>query len=140
MITPMNEVSTLSLDTYRKNAFRLLGLPSTARIKQIKRRTSMMVSQMDGGDAGGLADYVSTGITPLPDEPEIREASHRLEVPEDRLLDEMFWFRSDEDGAGNDLTRGGIRDQVLNWLELETLEGEASTIAAHNLAVFFHLN
>ena len=135
----LENFADLSPDIYRKNPFRLLGLPSSARLKQVKRRASTMVSQIESGDAASLADYIIAGLTPLVDEPDIREASHCLESPEKRLMAELFWFRTDDSSAVSDLSFSGIRNDVTSWLEAEASQGEDATTATHNLVVFYHL-
>lgn len=133
----------LSPKLYRKNPFRLLGLPSDAKRRSIKRRTNSLVGLIEAGDEAGLREEVIGGFTGLPDEPVLREASHRLEEPEIRLLDEIFWFRPDDSGGGGPL--GGsdawpVRENIQRWIEDEAFGGpEASLHAAHNLAVFYHL-
>ncbi|MEO9895988.1 MAG: hypothetical protein ABJD13_01840 [Paracoccaceae bacterium] len=133
----MSGFTGLSPDIYRKNAFRLLGLPTTAKLKQIKRRAALMVSQIESEETEALAEYVISHISPLPDEPEIREASHRLEAPQERMLDELFWFR--EGVEANDLTSVGIRNQVVKWLEEEAAQDDRSIPATQNLVVFYHI-
>jgi hypothetical protein len=131
----MHELQEIGADLYRANAFRVLGLNASARLKQAKRRAAMLVAMIDSGDQESLEAYVEVKITDAPDEPAVRAASHRLESPEARLRDEVFWFR-DADSEALDL-----QDAILlqTWLEQEFLNDEEGETATHNLAVFFHL-
>lgn len=133
----------LSPKLYRKNPFRLLGIPSHAKRRTVKRRANALVGLIEAGDQDGLCEEVIGGFTGAPDEPVLREASHRLEQPEARLLDELFWFRLAEDGPGEQMGGPGgwpVRDLVQRWIEDEAFGGpDGTTRATHNLAVFYHL-
>jgi hypothetical protein len=88
--------------------------------------------------------YDSTGILPLSDQltvPIVKSALQTLKDPEQRLLNEFFWFWPCFGTSKDDLALKALRDKKYQaaievWCNTT---GEKTGIAIHNLAVFYHL-
>lgn len=135
----------LGADLYLKNAFRVLGLPSNASFKTIRRRARDLISLIEIGDEEAIRAETVGGISAIPDEPHIREIAGRLEDPARRILEELFWFRF-EDMEESEFRfllseqSAPIVEAVNRWQEDEDLGSEMEMHkASHNLAVFYHL-
>jgi hypothetical protein len=130
-------------DIYWQNAFRVLGLPVEASPHEINRQRSrlQMMRKVGIRSAGPL-----TGMMPLnppPDEDQIARATQRLNDPESRLLDELFWFWPHNGNSSADealrLLASNCPDNAQSlWMQEEqgSSQGKVST---HNLAVFYHI-
>lgn len=137
---PLIEACTLAL--YRKNIFRITGLPVDATAREVSKQVQrlQMIEEM-GGDPAGVRPGFS-----LPDPPdrwEIRDALARMKEPKHRLVDEFFWFwperfgASKEDPAMQAILAGESDRAAAIW---RTLEKEGSFVAQHNLAVMYHMS
>jgi len=130
-------------DLYRRNAFRVLGLPVTASGRDIRRREQRLrIAERLGVAAhGGNGGYLP--LDPPPTEEDIRNALQRLYDPETRLLDEFFWFwprqlgSVEEDDGLALLAHGRQREALALWLKHER-DGGRQRVSTHNLAVFYH--
>ena len=89
------EACTLSL--YDKNIFRITELPVDASAKDVSRQAQKQQMLAEMGDN---TSSVKAPFAPLhsPDEDQIREALARMKMPEDRIVDEFFWFWPEEFG------------------------------------------
>jgi hypothetical protein len=78
---------------YRRNAFRLTGMPTYADRRTLRRRQQQVVTALEvGADVPGLPDA---------DPDEVRTAFDRLlGDPRRRLVDEFFWLWGTPDAAG----------------------------------------
>lgn len=121
-------------DLYRKNGFRVCGLPADASASQIARRIEkIQLMQKYGGAAipRALADH-----GPALDAEAARAAAQRLGDPERRLIDELFWFWPVETGPGADvmelLEKGDARGAEAAWTKTR------GAAALHNRAVLAH--
>jgi hypothetical protein len=129
-------------DLYRVNAFRLTQLPASATEREISRQLERikMMARLGGGTlpAGPLP------LQPPPDLDAMRAATERLRDPEVRLLDEFFWFWSEQsnpaqhDAALGALGRGDLASARRTWQEA-LRSASPSGVALHNLAVLAHL-
>ncbi len=135
-------LDTATPDLYRTNPFRVTGLPTTATIRDIRRLESRLKIQGKLGMNGGVSGAGYLPLDPPPDEDAIRAAMARLQDPEARLVDELFWFWPQRSGAEEDrglqlLRENRASDALSYWLAFEKDEsvGKAST---HNLAVLYH--
>lgn len=130
-------------DIYRINGFRVLELPVNASPREISsqlRKLDLMekfgdISQREGG---------ILALTPLPDGNARRAAAHRLNDPESRLIDELFWFwplrlggAEDIDEALLAMKHNDFSKAVSNWNRHE-LEGSEANVSMHNLATMYH--
>lgn len=128
---------------YRLNAFRILELPVDSSTHDVNNRYQLIKSSthvnLSIPNCMGHVLPISDSIL-LED---VSEAVQRLRDPENRLIDEFFWFwpqksnKSDEDDALQALTEGDAISACKIWEIQENAAGQAH-IALHNLAVFYH--
>jgi hypothetical protein len=128
---------------FRTNAFRITGLTVDAPTREIKKHFDRLKLM----EKLGRGKSVHTGACALKTPPtvdEIRAAIGRLQDPEQRTIDEFFWFwptqfgQSASDPAIKAL-EGGDADTALKiWERLETNPSDGF-VAMHNVAVLWHL-
>ena len=131
------------INIYRENTFRITGLAVDASEKDIKKHADKlkMMEELGYGQGANAAAYT---LDPSPSVDQIREAMQRLKDPEDRLIDEFFWFWPQEFGkSGSDpaiqaIISGDSGAAYDIWMRMES-EPAHNYIAAHNSAVMFHL-
>lgn len=139
---PLLDLSTPSL--FRRNAFRILGLATDAGTKEVLRQTDKLLKMAEFSGTDGLQQAHGFALLPDPSLDELREAVQRLKEPEQRLLDEFFWFwpscpKASEDPAMQSLLGGDADAALQQWAEQEVPDSANSFIARHNIAVLFHL-
>lgn len=126
---------------YRQNAFRVLGLPINATLREIERHRKRLEMVKKFGIDSPDQNRSCFPLAPPPDQDSIRHAIERLRDPEKRLIEEFFWFWPLKTGSAQDkilelLSKQKI-DEALNiW---EKNEKEGCSVSTHNLAVFHHL-
>jgi len=128
-------------EMFSRNAFRLTGLPVDARTREITKRADKLEIM------GGVGWSVQTGAlateTP-PTRDQIREAIQRLKDPEQRIIDEFFWFwprefgQSARDPAIKALEGGDADTAFQIWTTMETNPANGH-VAMHNIAVLRQL-
>ncbi len=131
------------INIYRENTFRITGLAVDASEKDIKKHADKlkMMEELGYGQGANAAAYT---LDPSPSVDQIREAMQRLKDPEDRLIDEFFWFWPQEFGkSGSDpaiqaIISGDSGAAYDIWMRMES-EPAHNYIASHNIAVMFHL-
>ncbi len=136
---PLMAACTLSL--YEKNIFRVTELPVDATAKDVSRQAQkqQMLAEMGGGSSSVKAPFA---LLHPPNEDQIREALARMRTPEDRIVDEFFWFWPEEFGKSKDdlaiqaMLTGDSQKAAEIW---RAGEKEGSFIAIHNLAILFHM-
>jgi len=136
---PLMEACTLSL--YDKNIFRITELPVDATAKDVSRQAQKQQMLAEMGDN---TSSVKAPFAPVhsPDEDQVREALARMKMPEDRIVDEFFWFWPEEfgnskaDPAIQAMLSGDSQKAAEIWREAEK---EESFTAIHNLAIMFHM-
>ena len=130
-------------ELYEQNAFRVLGLPVDASLRDVRRKQKKLERTrklgINSNHRGGFLP-----LTPAPGEDETRKAMHRVQDPIARFLDEFFWFWPRKAGAKDDdvlglLRRKRVQDAHKLWLRYE---GRSSNdkVSTHNLAVLYHLS
>ncbi len=130
-------------DIYRKNAFRISGLPVSAGTKEITSqiRKIQMLEKYGNKSIKRESPFI---LEPPPDDDLIRQALHRLRDPETRLIDEFFWFwphdidPGKKDNALDALAKGDIKSAESIWINDEVFP-TVSNVSRHNLAVLSHL-
>ncbi|MEY2484266.1 MAG: hypothetical protein QOK24_2794 [Verrucomicrobiota bacterium] len=138
---PLLNIATPEI--FRINAFRITGLRVDATTRQITKHADKlkMMEELRQGESA------HTGAFPLPNPPtvdQIREASQRLKDPEQRIIDEFFWFwpkhfgESESDPAIRALEGGDPDTAFKIWSTLETSPNDG-VVAMHNIAVLWHL-
>lgn len=128
-------------ELYRDNAFRVLGLLTTATTRDIERhqRNLKMSAKLGIGSTG----QDQRGYLPLPppDDDAIQRATERLRDPESRFIDEFFWFWTPRTASARDealdLLFANRVNETAGILEQQK-EHDATGITSHNLAVLYH--
>jgi hypothetical protein len=125
-----------SVELYRRNAFRLSGLPVDATLRQLRRRSQEIEAAARLGDDDLITGDPLYPVRPRPPAEEVLTALQRIRDPNQRLLDEWFWLWPipdiDVEGANPGEVRAAWSDMV------GTGRAHAST-AVHNLAITSHL-
>jgi hypothetical protein len=139
---PLLELATPQL--YRRNLFRVLGLPVTATTADVRRQQKRLELQRKLGVAQGDAQAAALSLAPPPTEEAYRAALERLTDPEARLLDELFWFWPLDGATGPDaalraLEQGRLEEARRCWEEEAASARDPRAVARHNLAVLDHL-
>ena len=137
--TALFEACTLSI--YDKNIFRLTGLPVDASARDISKQAQklQMLEEM-GGDVKSLLGAFAPKT--LPTVSEIREALARMKDPEQRIIDEFFWFWPETFGESknDEAIQAALSGKADNAYELwRSRENEGSHVAQHNVAVLYHM-
>ena len=128
---------------FRSNAFRIIGLPVDATMREIAKHADKLKTMEELGH-GKTAHTFAFALTPLPTVDQIRDAIQKLKDPEQRLVDEFFWFwpgqfgKSAHDPAIQALAAGDRETALEIWTLKETSPTEGTT-AMHNVAVLWHL-
>lgn len=138
---PLLDVATK--DLFRKNAFRITGLPIDATSRErAKHADKIKILAELGQDPH--TQSAAFPIKPPPSLDEIREAIQNLKDPEKRLVDEFFWFwpeefeNSQSDPAMQALAKGDSQTAVEIWTNRENYAASKIT-AKHNLALVCHV-
>ncbi|MEI9898155.1 MAG: hypothetical protein WDN28_30940 [Chthoniobacter sp.] len=128
---------------FRGNAFRITGLPVDATPREITKHADK-IKMMEELGQGKSVHTGAFALTTPPTVDQIREAIQRLKDPEQRIIDEFFWFwprqfgQSASDSAIKAL-EGGDADTAFDiWTALETSPSDGH-VAMHNIAVLRHL-
>ncbi len=136
-------LSLATPEIFRTNAFRITGLPVDATTREITKHADKLKMMEELGQ-GKSVHTGAFALTPPPTVDQIREAIQRLKDPEQRIIDEFFWFwprqfgQSASDSAIKAL-EGGDADTALDiWTALETSPSDGH-VAMHNIAVLRHL-
>lgn len=135
---PLFAVSNVRV--YETNAFRLTGLDVDASLRDLAKEAEKLEMANKLGVKHSHAE-----IFPLrnpPDMGTIKTALQKLKDPEQRLLQEFFWFwplgdSSKEDGALKALREHAYDRAVSVWKQAE--KEDETGVATHNLAVYYHL-
>lgn len=129
-------------DVFRRNAFRITGLSVNATAREISKQGDKLVLMQELG--GGLEQQSSLlGLEPTPSLDELRHALQRMRNPENRILDEFFWFWPENGGpASTDpalcaLARGDAESAMSIWEDMDRPPSVGFS-DLHNLAVLRH--
>lgn len=136
-------IQSAQINIYRENTFRIIGLAVDSSEKEIKKRADVLKMMEEFGN-GADANSAAFSLEPPPSVDQIREAMQRLKEPEQRLIDEFFWFWPVEFGkSGVDVgiraVLAGDKDAAYQfWANLED-DPQHNYIGWHNIAVMFHM-
>jgi hypothetical protein len=128
---------------YRRNAFRVGGLPVTATPRQVRRRAG----EVRAAEALGVAAPTDPPTDSPPDYAAVREALRRLDDPVARVVDEFFWIWPPEAPEGVPAEDGLERLEEIGARTGPRLSGlaarradspEGASVARHNLAIEAH--
>jgi hypothetical protein len=128
---------------YRRNSFRITGLPVDASTREIARHADKL-KVLDQIGYGHAANPMAFPVEPLPSLDQVREAMQTLKDPEKRIIDEFFWFwpesfgESAKDEALQALAQGDGGKAFEIWTSRKS-DPTKTTIAYHNLAVLMHM-
>jgi hypothetical protein len=117
----------------RANAFRVLSVPADAELKEIHRQQQRLLIALELGGSEGARECTLLPLSDVSKE-EILEAVHRLERPDDRFIEELFWVH-EMDCSGDlhlDKVVGALRGSAAS----NTTRG---AVARHNLAVLLSI-
>jgi len=154
--SPLEElIKGLDFDLYRVNAFRILGISIDSSPRQIKRviEKLRLEEKLEQGKAS--AGYLMALVPEPTHEDEdvltgktrielAQEAVERINDPQKRLVEELFWFwpcdpkNGSKDHAIQLTNAGDFAGAGEIWLQ-RLDEGDDSGIALHNLAVLNHM-
>ncbi|TWP48836.1 hypothetical protein FKR81_26435 [Lentzea tibetensis] len=84
---------------YRRNPFRVTGLATDARAREVRQRRQTVLGAIDLGAAATVGDK----RLPLPATPsaqDVRSAFDALERADQRLVDELFWWWGEPGACG----------------------------------------
>lgn len=138
---PLLQAATREL--FRKNVFRITGLPVDATAREIARHSDKLKMQAELGQDLHTQSAVFS-MKPPPRLDDIREAIQRLKDPETRIIHELFWFWPEEFGNGQydpaiqALAKGDVNSAIDIWSAKEK-SVTGGLIAAHNLALVYHV-
>jgi len=135
-------------DLFRKNAFRITGLPVDTTPRQISKHERDVMVLVDVGQ-DPHSESAAFPMTPPPNQQDFRDAFQKLKDPEKRMVDEFFWFWPEEfgdsrsDPAIQALARGDSKTAMEIWVARESGKAESgeafSITATHNLALVYHV-
>jgi len=131
------------IDLYRHNAFRVTGLHVDASNREVARHSDKlkMLEELGHGASANSSAYV---LSPLPSVEDIKQALQRLKNPQQRLIDEFFWFwpekfgESSNDPALQAIQNGDAQEAYGIWSQWEEDES-MNFIGSHNIAIMFHM-
>lgn len=132
-------------DLYRRNPFRVLGLPPRATTRDAQRASQRMKMRARLGQGPTTAaGEPATGIQETPTEAQIDAAMERLTHPTARLLDELLWFwpaamGADQDPAIQAWLTGDADGARTHW-QMKSQRADTAQSAFHNLAILDHLS
>jgi hypothetical protein len=131
-------------ELYKINSFRILGLPVSATLRELDKQQKKIALLVKLGTQNLTVNSGYLPIAPSPSGEMIKKAMQRIFDPENRLIDELFWFWPIED-------QNVLNDQALKLLISHDLNGARSVwkqliqdkkvgyIALHNLAILHHI-
>ena len=134
-------IAAANKDLFRKNAFRITGLPVDATPREASRHVDELKMQVE---LGKIPHRQGTAypLNPPPSLDDIREAIQKIRDPEQRLIDEFFWFwpgdfgDSKSDPALQALAKGDTKTANEIW-QARINDESYGIVAKHNLAVAY---
>lgn len=124
---------------YTKNAFRLLNISPQSDARGIKRRLDK-IKMMQKLGTNTAPEKSILPLRVLPDADVLREAGQRLSNPEEKLVEEIFWFwplsntDSKTDPALIALHENDLNTALSYWSK----QNDAHDIGLHNTAILYH--
>lgn len=116
-------LETAGPDVYRRNPFRITGVPTDAPARRVRQERQRVLSVLD------LMPDSVVGDTrlPLPSRPapdQVRAAFDALQRPDQRVIDELFWLWGDPGECGCDPVVHALHDAAVR-AHAEALDLEA---------------
>ena len=138
-----NMTDICNATVYAMNPFHLLGLSPFSNSRSVRRRREDLESAEAMGATGWKDEFKHLlGNTQVPSPEMVAAAFRRIEDPQQRLVDEFFWFwpideRNDE--ALDALQEGKKTVAEKLWKKEEkSSDIRRAVIAKHNVAVYNH--
>ena len=138
-----NMTDICNATVYAMNPFHLLGLSPFSNSKSVRRRKEDLESAEAMGATGWKDEFKHLlGNTQVPSPEMVSAAFRRIEDPQQRIVDEFFWFwpideRDDE--ALDALQEGKKTVAEKLWKKEEkSSDIRRAVIAKHNVAVYNH--
>ena len=138
-----NMTDICNATVYAMNPFHLLGLSPFSNSKSVRRRKEDLESAEAMGATGWKDEFKHLlGNTQVPSPEMVAAAFRRIEDPQQRIVDEFFWFwpideRDDE--ALDALQEGKKTVAEKLWKKEEkSSDIRRAVIAKHNVAVYNH--
>ena len=136
-------IAAVNKDLFRKNAFRITGLPVDATPREASRHVDELKMHVE---LGKMPHKHKTAypLDPPPNLDDIREAIQKFKDPEKRLIDEFFWFWPEDFGdsksdlACQALAQGDTAKANDIW-RTRIKEEPQGIVPKHNLAVSYLL-
>lgn len=138
-----NMTDVCNATVYSQNPFHLLGLSPFANSKAIRRRKE----DLDSANAMGMSEWKNTfkhllGYTPIPSPELVATAFRRIEDPQQRIVDEFFWFWPLDERSDEALEALHVGDKVAAekiWkCEERSNDIRRAVMAMHNMAIYNH--
>ena len=125
----------------QNNAYRIIGLDTTASQKEILRRCKEIINRLK------ISDYPNYDLdVDLPEklrnESTVKDALKTLQSPKDNVKDYFFWFQvsnANDEKALNYISKKELSKAVLLWKSLSNKDSIASPIYKKNLAILYCL-
>jgi hypothetical protein len=136
--TALEQVASLLL--YRRNAFRLAGLPVNATASQVRRRAQAIQTLARVGAPPPARAQLLPPPEPV-DAADLDQALQALRNPTRRLVEELFWFWPDTgqgDTTATPTDPDTARDHWEQQLRRHPTGATAAGIALHNQAILAH--
>jgi hypothetical protein len=130
-------------EIFLNNAFRITGLPIDATARDIAKHLAQRKLRAELGEPESARSSPFTREAP-PSIEQVRDAEQKLRNPEERVVDEIFWFWPvDKQGCKSDvalhaLAAGDTSTAEQLWKSLES-SPESGSAAIHNVAIRWHL-
>ena len=138
-----NMTDICNATVYAMNPFHLLGLSPFSNSKSVRRRKEDLESAEAMGATGWKDEYKHLlGNTQVPSPEMVAAAFRRIEDPQQRIVDEFFWFWpiDDRDDEALDALQEGKKTvaEKLWKKEEKSSDIRRAVIAKHNVAVYNH--
>jgi len=111
----------------------VLSVPADAELKEIFRQQQRLLIALELGESEGTRECTLLPLSDVSKE-EILEAAHRLERPDDRFIEELFWVH--EMDCSGDLHLDNVVGALRGSAASNTTRG---AVARHNLAVLLSI-
>ena len=138
-----NMTDICNATVYAMNPFHLLGLSPFSNSKSVRRRKEDLESAEAMGATGWKDEFKHLlGNTQVPSPEMVAAAFRRIEDPQQRIVDEFFWFWpiDDRDDEALDALQEGKKTvaEKLWKKEEKSSDIRRAVIAKHNVAVYNH--
>ena len=138
-----NMTDVCNATVYAENPFHLLGLSPFANSRAVRRRKEDLDSAEAMGASGWKDEFKHLlGNTQVPNPEMVAAAFRRIEDPQQRIVDEFFWFWPIDDGNDEavEAMQDGKKSTAEKIWKREEKSGDIrrSLIAKHNIAIYNH--